>query len=309
MTSMIQTLASRGNLAALAVMDAFNPDQERDEKGMWTSSGGGGESASTASHHEAAVKYHESSANSARASGNHHVASLHEAARQAHVDSLHKEQGRAHLLMSNSRKSQEELRAEARAASSRANAASSSSSRTMTELPAIKETPSKQLAMSQRVPASSSPGKDKPVMGSDPNRVTQKEMTTVESVSKADIAKWAEHANLIGQAHQHEREAAQHEFMGRTTEAAKSKLSAARARARAQELDAPKSKRLGETTSRGSKSSRQEAAAAAAGRWASKALSVKQGTTAGSKNEVGKGFTLDLTRGPTIRSSGKMPRR
>lgn len=38
----IQKLARGGNKKALAIMDAFDPDQERDEDGKWTSGGGGG---------------------------------------------------------------------------------------------------------------------------------------------------------------------------------------------------------------------------------------------------------------------------
>ena len=148
MMSMIQQLAKRGHRGAVA-LDAFNPDQPRDERGRWgeggaiTPAGSEARSASrwaqqngSASAHASAAVAHRRAAETAPRSVDRE---FHNAAAEYH---------QAQVLKSGS------------------------FARTMPELPAIKETPSEQLAMSQRVPA----GNQRPVMGSDPNRTTQKEL-------------------------------------------------------------------------------------------------------------------------------------
>lgn len=115
--TMLEILARRGHQAAIAVLDAFDPDQPRDENGMWSASGGSGTGASSTSQHEGAISFHSSSAEKARSSGNGKAAALHERARQAHLDVIHKETGKNHLLGSQGMKSVEELRSEAQKAS------------------------------------------------------------------------------------------------------------------------------------------------------------------------------------------------
>jgi len=56
--ALIRQLARRGNTYAIRMMDAFNPDQPRDERGRW----GEGASATTAEEHESARSAHISAA-------------------------------------------------------------------------------------------------------------------------------------------------------------------------------------------------------------------------------------------------------
>ena len=53
----IEQVSRLGNAAATRVLDAFNADQERDERGRW-GSGGPGSGASNVSEHEASAKSH-----------------------------------------------------------------------------------------------------------------------------------------------------------------------------------------------------------------------------------------------------------
>src|SRR5574343_617486 len=104
--TMIETLAKRGNKAAKAVMDAWNPDQERDDKGMWTS--GGGATAVTAEQHSGAARAHREAASLGGANAGRHLAaaSAHERAAQnaraISVSAVVLRQHSGHMEMSNS---------------------------------------------------------------------------------------------------------------------------------------------------------------------------------------------------------------
>lgn len=227
----IGMLARRGNLTTRRVMDAFSPDQPRDEGGRWSPEGS--TSANSAAAHERASVGHRQVAIEARQKGDMEMASAHENAANLHSQAA--QARRDATKAGNTREAYVHamsLGITARAASGkmspsvyaghaghevhteRVKMETSSSSRTMTELPAIKEASSKQLApWNHQVRASSTPGQEKPRMGSDPNRTTQKLPVVTENPSVA-----AGH----------------------------------------------------------SRGSRQEAAAAAAGKWASKALEAKR---------------------------------
>lgn len=182
--------------------DAYNPDQGRDEKGMWTSGGGG---ARTAEEHFQSAKAHAAMSEFLHEKGDHQRAQLHTQAAEAHQRASRGVKSSFEAGGTRSAREQAFKDSETARGLTQSLRSSSSSARTMTELPAIKETPLAKLAMSQRVPAGNQ--KD-PRFGSDPNRVTQKEMPAVGS--------------------------------------------------------------------RGSKQSRQEAAASAAGEWASRALTARE---------------------------------
>lgn len=78
--SVLARLARRGHLGAKA-LDAFNPDQARDERGQWTSDGGGpGSGASTATEHTASAKYHKEISEEHASRGERAAAAAHTAA-------------------------------------------------------------------------------------------------------------------------------------------------------------------------------------------------------------------------------------
>lgn len=82
--SVLARLARRGHLGAKA-LDAFNPDQARDERGQWTSDGGGpGSGASTATEHTASAKYHKEISEEHASRGERAAAAAHTAASMAH---------------------------------------------------------------------------------------------------------------------------------------------------------------------------------------------------------------------------------
>ena len=72
--SELKRLADRLHPGACAVMDAYNPDQPRDERGRW-GSGGPGSGARSASEHNASMESHKTAAIE------HHYRGQHEAAR------------------------------------------------------------------------------------------------------------------------------------------------------------------------------------------------------------------------------------
>ena len=76
MTMELERLARNGNKMALRCLDAFNPDQERDATGRWTSGG----SAKTVSEHTEAAKAHSLQSEKLHSKGKHEEASRHTAA-------------------------------------------------------------------------------------------------------------------------------------------------------------------------------------------------------------------------------------
>lgn len=78
--SVLERLARVGHRAAAAVLDAFNPDQPRDERGWW----GEGGNASTSAEHTSASEAHAKAAEIAFKAGDKVLYHAHESASRAH---------------------------------------------------------------------------------------------------------------------------------------------------------------------------------------------------------------------------------
>ena len=106
--SAVAKLAGKGNKLAARVLDAFNPDQERDERGRWGGGGPGSNastSASTKANAESAkvgvvqmysstwhadkATSHATAAQEHHANGEHEVAKAHEEAAKLHTLASH----------------------------------------------------------------------------------------------------------------------------------------------------------------------------------------------------------------------------
>lgn len=218
MTGIIEKLAKAGHKAAKAVMDAFNPDQPRDEKGMWSGGEGG------------------------------------------------------------------------TAVGSERQDTPSSRRITQKELPAIQETPVKVLAPGQKIPV----GNERdPRFGSDPNKITQRDL---KPVTQADINQFVTKATWGGQKTElgarsaaasivaeksgspvlHQRAAQAHYEAGReagfgSPEREFHEKASQYHKTATYEISKNDSRSLGGRAPL-TRQDRQAAAAASAGRWASKAL-------------------------------------
>lgn len=148
--SIIQQLAQSGNRSAILVMDAYNPDQERDEKGMWTS-GAASATAETASRTAAA-----------------------EGSSSAHVQAYSAHRDAARMATTPDRRAYHEQKSlehyKAATAAMHVEGGKENLRATQKELPVIRSMTTSQMAPHASLPV----GNTKPTrMGSDPNAKTQ----------------------------------------------------------------------------------------------------------------------------------------
>lgn len=179
--TILERLARRGHKSAAAVLDAFNPDQPRDERGRW----GEGGSASTSAEHSAAEAGHASAAEAAFKSGDKVLYHAHETATRAHREAAQSGSPEASLRARQATKGALEAVREARelASGERVSLAEADLARafpgsggpkdlrrTQTELSAVKEAPVVLMAPHSQLPV----GNTKPAEPIHDLKVTQK---------------------------------------------------------------------------------------------------------------------------------------
>jgi hypothetical protein len=114
----LERLARKGHRAAAAVLDAYNPDQPRDERGQW-GEGGPGSGAASTSEHIASKTYHLKAAEEHHARSEHDAGKAHESAAAYHGNAASPGSGG-----SASKSYREKIKGLAQQASTKANAES-----------------------------------------------------------------------------------------------------------------------------------------------------------------------------------------